>query len=421
MRRGELGPASNIKMLSEAMKLADVHLIQAWEHVGLPLERWLGPLSRATCNGLIDAAFLKLTVADDMIENQSHRVDIEDRTRSNATTNLCGQLRRFASIKALADMNEIVASSPSATQAIRSAEHALKSVKRTNGSGTVEAAMRGLMTATNKVSAAHEAVSSEVQLGKRDEALRAYQAMVLTTAEAHLDRISEQLSVLASEHSTECSALVNVARKFCLKASSSLQAKVLPTSLARCVKKAVRAVDDAALAVDQEHTRLDELRRLRLQSEQVEHTREVMAEEHHLKQRAAQRRRTQQLLDQLQAAEAKLDQLTEFVDFERQIEEVRKLVQNVKSFTELRGICAAEAVVASVINRVKQLESAIHNQIGPAIYYQPNPMHMKFTPPLPAEVTQVCCMNPWPQAQKKDAPTRATNSSRRLNPNHRRY
>ena len=36
---GELGPASNIKMLSEAMKLADVHLIQAWEHVGLPLER----------------------------------------------------------------------------------------------------------------------------------------------------------------------------------------------------------------------------------------------------------------------------------------------------------------------------------------------------------------------------------------------
>ena len=116
--------------------------------------RWLGPLSRATCNGLIDAAFLKLTVADDMIENQSHRVDIEDRTRSNATTNLCGQLRRFASIKALADMNQIAASSPSATQAIRSAEHALKSVKRTNGSGTVEAAMRGLMTATSKVSRA---------------------------------------------------------------------------------------------------------------------------------------------------------------------------------------------------------------------------------------------------------------------------
>ena len=172
---------------------------------------------------------------------------------------------------------------------------------------------------------------------------------MLTTAEAHLDRISEQLSVLPPEHSTECSALVNVARKFCLKASSSLQAKVLPTSLARCVKKAVRTVDDAALAVDQEHTRLDELQRLRLQSEQVEHTREVMAEEHHSKQRAAQRQRTQQLLDQLQAAEAKLDQLTEFVDFERQIQEVRKLVQNVKSFTELRGICAAEAVVRALV------------------------------------------------------------------------
>ena len=98
---------------------------------------------------MIDSAFLKLTAADDLIEEQSNRVDIEDRTRSNAATHLSNQTQRLGEIKALAEVHNI--ESPTCTQAIRNAEHALDTVSNTIGSGAIPAAMRVLESATLKV------------------------------------------------------------------------------------------------------------------------------------------------------------------------------------------------------------------------------------------------------------------------------
>ena len=54
-----------------------------------------------------------------------------------------------------------------------------------------------------------------------------------------------------------------------MKAASAVTAQFQPAILARAVQAAVRAVDDAALSVDQEHQRVAESHRLRQQQEQV--------------------------------------------------------------------------------------------------------------------------------------------------------